>query len=104
MNTLYFVGSAQKEIREFPNSARREAGYQLSRVQDGFDPKDWKPMKAVGPGVREIRIHEDGEYRVIYVTNMGDAVYALHAFRKKTQATPKAHIEKARQRLRQIRG
>lgn len=104
MNTLYFVGSTHKDIREFPDNARREAGYQLSRVQAGFDPKDWKPMKTVGSGVREIRIHEDGEYRVIYVTNIGDAVYALHAFRKRTQTTPKANIEKARQRLRQVKG
>lgn len=104
MRALYFVGSAQNDLRRFPDTARREAGYQLSRVQAGFDPKDWKPIKAVGPGVREIRIHEDGEYRVIYVTNISGGVYALHAFRKKTQATPKAEIQKARQRLRQIRG
>lgn len=104
MRALYFVGSTQKDLPEFPATARREAGYQPSRIQAGFDPKDWKPMKAIGPGVREIRIHEGGEYWVIYVVHIDDAIYALHAFCKKSQTTLKADIEKARQRLRQIQG
>jgi phage-related protein len=63
-----FRGGALADLRAFPADARREAGYQLDRVQHGSDPDDWKPMKTIGPGVREIRIRgEDGAYRVIYV-------------------------------------
>jgi phage-related protein len=44
-------------------------------------------MHEVGPGVREIRIHVLGEWRVLYVVRFADAIYVLHAFRKKTQKT-----------------
>ena len=56
-------------------------------------------MPTVGRGVREIRIHHQGQYRVIHVANFEDAVYVLHAFHKKTQRTRKQDIEVARRRL-----
>ena len=100
---LYFVGSALEDLRAFPRAQRREAGYQLGRVQFGLEPSDWKPMTTVGRGVREIRIHHEGQYRVIYVAKFDDAVYVLHAFRKKTQKTRKQDIEIARRRFQEIR-
>jgi len=100
---LYFVGSALEDLRAFPRAPRREAGYQLDRVQSGLDPSDWKPMPAVGRGVREIRIHHRGQYRVIYVAMFDDAVYVLHAFQKKTQRTRKQDIEIAKRRIQLIK-
>ena len=100
---LYFVASALEGLRAFPRAPRREAGYQLDRVQFGLDTSDWKPMNNVGRGVREIRIHHEGQYRVIYVAKFDDAVYVLHAFRKKTQKTRKQDIEIARRRFQEIR-
>jgi phage-related protein len=64
---LYFVGSALDDLRAFPRAPRREAGYQLDRVQSGLQPSDWKSMTTVGRGVREIRIHHEGQYRVTYL-------------------------------------
>ncbi len=104
MKALFFIGSAQASIRNFPANARQEAGYQLDQVQRGVDPSDWKPMKSVGKGVREIRIHEDGEYRVIYTAAVGDSIYVLHAFSKKSQKTPKRDIDLARKRLKTVGG
>ena len=100
---LYFVGSALEDLRAFSRAQRREAGYQLDRVQFGLEPSDWKPMNNVGRGVREIRIHHEGQFRVIYVAKFDDAVYVLHAFRKKTQKTRKQDIEIARRRFQEIR-
>jgi phage-related protein len=100
---LYFVGSALEDLRAFPRAPRRNAGYQLDRVQFGLEPSDWKPMPTVGRGVHEIRIHHEGQYRVIYVAKLGDAVYVLHAFQKKTQKTRKQDIETARRRLKEIK-
>lgn len=99
---LYFVGSALKDLRAFPRAPRREAGYQLGRVQFGLEPSDWKPMPTVGRGVREIRIRNEGQFRVIYVTKTDDAIHVLHAFQKKTQRTRKQDIDIARHRLRKI--
>jgi phage-related protein len=60
-------------------------------------------MPAIGKGVEEIRIWDDsGTYRVIYTARLRDAVYVLHAFQKKTQATSKRDADVARQRLAQV--
>jgi len=87
---LTFLGSTLDDLKAFPAAARRSAGYELSRVQDGHDPSDWKPMSSVWAGVYEIRIHEDGEFRVFYVAKRADAIYVLHAFRKKDPADAKS--------------
>lgn len=53
-----------------------------------MDPDDWKPFDEVGAGVREIRIKEaNGIYRVMYVAKFHEAIYVLHCFQKKSQAT-----------------
>jgi phage-related protein len=59
-------------------------------------------MAAVGPGVREIRIHTGLEHRVIYIAKFDEGVYVLHAFEKKTRRTAKADIDAARSRLRDV--
>jgi phage-related protein len=79
--------------------ARREVGHQLGRVQQGLAPTDWKPMSSVGAGVTEIRVHTRLEHRVFYVAKCDDAVYVLHAFEKRTRATPPKAIALARKRL-----
>jgi phage-related protein len=98
-----FRGSALDDLRAFPQAARREAGYQLDRVQHGREPDDWKPMSTVGRGVREIRIRDAaGAFRVLYVAKFDDAVYVLHCFQKKTQKTSKADLNLAAQRYRDL--
>jgi phage-related protein len=78
------------------------AGFELWEVQQGHEPDDWKPISAVGPGVNELRIHANGEYRVVYVAKFADGVYVLHAFVKKTQQTPKQDIDLAARRYREL--
>ncbi len=82
------MGSSYDDLLSFPKEARRQAGFQLGRVQAGLDPEDWKPFDAVGAGTREIRIRDEaGIFRVMYVAKFEEAVYVLHCFRKKTQTT-----------------
>lgn len=102
MKPLKFIGSSLDDLRDFPAEARRQAGFELYAVQRGLEPSDWKPMPDIGPGVREIRIHVLGEWRVIYVARFADAIYVLHGFQKKTQKTRQQDIELARRRYRQI--
>ena len=108
MNTvakaLKFIGSSLDDLKNFPDEARRAAGFELYAVQSGLEPGDWKPMKAIGAGVKEIRIHVLGEWRVMYVAKFSDAVYVLHAFKKKSQKTNRQDIELARQRYNRIGG
>lgn len=102
-NVLSFRGSALDDLRAFPNSARREAGYQLDKVQNGLPPADWKPMPTVGQGVQEIRIRDNsGAFRVIYVAKFANAVYVLHCFQKKTRKTRQADLDVAAKRYRDL--
>ena len=73
MKPIRFLGDSLKRLREFPDDARQDAGYQLDKVQRGEQPDDFKPMAAVGKGVEE-----------------------------KTQATPKREIDLARERWAQL--
>lgn len=103
MKPIEFIGDSLARLRDFPVSARRAAGYQLDRVQRGLEPDDWKPMKAVGPSVRELRIRDRvGAFRVIYLATLPDRVVVLHAFEKKAQRTVKHDIELAAKRLREL--
>jgi phage-related protein len=105
MKPIVFLGDSLARVRDFPDMARSEAGYQLREVQKGLDPADWKPMKTVGAGVREIRIREaGGAFRIIYLATVGDSVVVLHAFQKKTRATPAKDIALAASRLRAWKG
>lgn len=102
MKSIAFLGDSLARLRDFPDDARAEAGFQLFEVQLGNDPDDWKPMRTVGPGVREIRIREaSGAFRVIYLATLADRVLVLHAFQKKTQQTPRKDIDLAARRLRE---
>jgi phage-related protein len=104
MKPVVFLGSALDDLRAFPDRARRDAGFQFDRVQRGLDPDDWKPMKAVGAGVREIRVRDaSGAYRVIYVAALAEAVYVLHAFQKKSQRTSPRDLALARARFRELK-
>lgn len=103
MKPVKFLGDSLDQIRAFPNPAQTIVGYQLDRIQRGFEAEDWKPMKSVGPGVREIRVREaSGAFRIIYLATFPKAVYVLHAFRKTTQKTEKRDLELATARLRDL--
>jgi phage-related protein len=102
MKLLKFVGSSLDDLSAFPDEVRRAAGHELWQVQQGLQPSDFKPMASVGSGCYEIRIHLSGQWRVLYVAKFKEAVYVLHAFAKKTQATQQSDIELARRRYKQI--
>ncbi|MGE0886787.1 MAG: type II toxin-antitoxin system RelE/ParE family toxin [Blastocatellales bacterium] len=102
MKNIKFIGSSLDDLRNFPAEARRQAGFELAAVQRGLEPSDWKPMSTVGAGVREIRIHVLGEWRVLYVAKFADAIYVLHAFQKKSRKTRQEDIQLAQKRYKQI--
>lgn len=99
---LNWIGRSLDDLKSFPETVRKQAGYQLSLVQLGLEPTDWKPMASVGLGVREIRIQYRGQYRVIYVVAEKETVYVLHSFIKKTQKTRKEDIDIAKKRFKEI--
>jgi phage-related protein len=96
LKPIAWLGDSLARLRAAPSDIRSDAGYQLDLVQRGETPADFRPMPDVGAGVMEIRLHGDNEFRVFYVARFEEAVYVLHAFVKKTQATRKADIDLVR--------
>jgi phage-related protein len=73
---------------------------QLDKVQRGHQPDDFKP---IGRGVEELRVwDESGTYRVVYTARVAEAVYVLHAFQKKTQATSQRDVDVAKARYTEL--
>ena len=100
---IYWVGTSYKDLLEFPDTAKQDAGYQLHRVQNGLEPENWKPFQNIGSGVKEIRLSDDGNtYRIIYVAKFLDKIYVLHSFQKKTQKTNPNDINIAKTRYNAI--
>ena len=60
-------------------------------------------MRGIGSGVWEIVARYDTDtYRAVYTVNIGDKIYVLHAFQKKSTRgirTPKREIDLIKQRL-----
>ena len=87
---IRWVGTSYPDLLAFPSDPRKEAGFQLGKVQAGLEPTDWKPFDEVGIGAKEIRIKDgSGAFRVVYIAKFEEAIYVLHCFHKKTQATSK---------------
>ena len=85
---IRWVASSYDDILAFPLEVRRQAGFQLSKVQAGLNPEDWKPFSEIGAGTCEIRIRgADGTFRLLYVAKFAEAIYVLHCFQKKTRET-----------------
>lgn len=102
MKKIYWAGTTYKDLCSFPRAAQKIAGRELRRVQSGENPVDWKPMPSIGSGVNEIRIHAEGEHRIIYVAKFREQVYVLHAFEKKSQKTSRRDCDLAQTRYKAI--
>jgi phage-related protein len=59
--------------------------------------------RSLGEGLHEIRVrHREGPFRIIYCVRPGRRVVLLHGFVKRTEQTPQADLDKARERKRAL--
>ncbi|KVD98388.1 type II toxin-antitoxin system RelE/ParE family toxin [Burkholderia anthina] len=101
---LYWLGSARKDLKVMPETVQDTFGYALYLAQTGRKHDLAKPLKGFGSaGVLEIVESEDnGTYRAVYTVKLGNSVYVLHCFQKKSPsgiATPKPDNDLIRARL-----
>lgn len=104
MKPLVFVGSAQRDLRDFPDEVRSEIGYALYLAQNGETHRRAKLLKGL-PAVEIVSDHASGTYRAVYTAKFEDAVYVLHAFQKKSKsgiATPRRDMALIEERLKQV--
>lgn len=99
---LVFIGTSLSDLRDLPAVAKQRCGYQLSLVENGEEPDDWKPFGTVGKGVKEIRVACEGAFRVLYVADRPDGIYVLHVFRKTTEKTEKRDVDLAKARYKSL--
>ncbi|MEG4329845.1 type II toxin-antitoxin system RelE/ParE family toxin [Microcoleus sp. herbarium5] len=104
LQAIQWVGSSQKDLKEFPEDVRGIMGYALYLAQTGGKHQSARPLKGFGGAkVLEISDDYDGDtYRAVYTIKFGDTVYVLHAFQKKSKkgiATPQQDIKLIQERL-----
>ena len=104
LRKVRFVGSSHKDLLAMPMPVRKMTGFVLDRVQRGLYHSNIKPLKGEDfAGVYEIRTNYDSDtYRAVYAVNIGDAIYVLDVFQKKSKRgaeTPKQDMDRLRARL-----
>lgn len=102
LRSVVWLGDSRKSILAFPEAVRKLIGDELQYIQYGGMPKDAKPFKGVGAGVFEIALkHNKEAYRCVQAVQLGDKIYVLHAFQKKSKSgisTPKQDVDLIKQR------
>ncbi len=108
MKKLTWLADSRSNVKSFPAGVQDDIGYALYAAQLGEMSAKAKPLHGLGGGVMEIAAHDtSGTYRAVYSVSIGDSIYVIHAFQKKSKsgiATPKFGMEPVRQRLKQLRG
>ncbi len=103
---VIILPACQRELQRFPEEIRGDLADALARLEAGQTlamPLS-RPLPIIGNGVHELRLKDrSGVHRVFYVLPGAGAVYVLHAFQKKTQATPKSNLDLARKRLKELK-
>ncbi|HWD29296.1 MAG TPA: type II toxin-antitoxin system RelE/ParE family toxin [Rhizomicrobium sp.] len=103
LRPVIWIGASKKGFLAFPARVQDDLGYELFLVQKGGYPPHAKPLKGMGGGVLELAMEFDGDaYRAVYTVRFAEAVYVLHAFKKKSKhgiATPASDIALIKRRL-----
>jgi len=100
---ISWVGSSDDDLKKLPKAVQREMGFSLYQVQEGKMPSNAKPLKGLGSGILEIvSDYNKNTYRAVYAVKLGDDIYVLHVFQKKSKhgiETPKQDIALIKNRL-----
>jgi phage-related protein len=102
LRPLIWMGDSRKNIRSFPDEVRAAVGYALQSVQAGDTPHEAKLLRGIDSGVYEIiKRYDTDTYRAVYAVKIGERIYVLHAFQKKSKQgikTPQSDIDLIKQR------
>ena len=102
LRPLVWMGNPRKSIQDFPEGSQKLLGDELQLIQFGGMPKDAKPFKGISSGVLEIALrYSTDAYRVVLAVQLGERIYVLHAFQKKSKKgieTPKRDVDLIRKR------
>jgi phage-related protein len=101
------IKAAFKEFDAFPQAVQEQMRFALEMVAAGAFPDVAKPLKGFEGDVFELAVaYRSDAYRAIYAVKIGDDIWVLHAFQKKSTRgikTPQRHFDVARERLKRLK-
>ena len=107
MKNLEWLADSRSNVRSFSASVQDDIGYALYLAQLGKLSASAKPIHGLGGGVMEVAGYDaSGTYRTVYTVSIGESIYVVHAFQKKSKSgivTPKSEIDLIRKRLKILR-
>ena len=102
-----WIKAARNDFNDFPERVQDAMLRALTMVAEGGHPDIAKPLTGLGPGVLELALRFRGDaYRLVYGVQLGDDVWVIHAFQKKSKTgieTPRHEIDLVRQRLQRLK-
>jgi phage-related protein len=105
--SISWVNSARTEFEKFPAKVQTEGLAALTVAAEGSKTDNAKPLHDLGSGVFEIVLHDRaGTFRVVYPVQLGDDLWVVHAFQKKSKKgkkTPQPEIDLIRERLKRLK-
>jgi len=105
----YNTSSGRSPVEDFllnlPQQTRLEVTDAIVQLESGRNltmPLS-RNLSSIARGVHELRFRDkSGQIRVIYFIKKGEAIYLIHAFRKKTQEIPQKELELILKRIKEI--
>ena len=102
-----WIKAALKGFNEFPEGAASVCLAALTIAAEGGKADTAKPLHGTGSGVFEIALPFRGDsFRVVYALQLGDDVWVVHAFKKKSThgiKTPEREIDLIKERLKRLK-
>ena len=104
---ISWVKAVLKEFNTFPDGAQTIFLTARTIAAEGGKADNAKPLHGLGSGVLEIVVPFTGDaFRVIYAVQIGDDIFVVHAFQKKShkgKQTPKQQIDLVKDRIRALK-
>ena len=102
-----WIKAARKEFEGFPREAQSVCLAALTIAAEGGKADIAKPFSGLGSGILEIALPWRGDaFRVVYAVQIGEEIWVLHAFQKKSThriKTPRHEIELIENRLKRLK-
>lgn len=99
---IIWIGSSFRDLKDFPREVQKEIGYALWVAQIGGKHSNAKPLKGLNGVIEIVSDFKTDTYRAVYTVKLGDTIYVLHAFQKKSMrgiSTPKKEMDVIRKRF-----
>lgn len=104
---ISWLKAARRDFEEFPEAVQSDMLDALTIAAEGGKSDKAKPFKGVDGGVFEIALRHRGDaFRTIYAVQIGEAIWVIHAFQKKSKSgikTPHTEVDLICERVKRLK-